>query len=57
MKKILYFFASFLALIGAIGSLGYLLWMKQYVIAVGVAVLIDAAYPTVKGWIKALLDE
>ncbi len=57
MKKLLYFFGSFLALIGAIGSLGYLLWMKQYVIAFGVAVLIDAAYPTVRGWVKKLVDE
>ena len=57
MKKILYFFGSFLAVVGGIGSLGYLLWMKEWVIAIGVAVVCFAAYPTIKGWIKALIDE
>lgn len=33
VKKILYFFLSFLWVVGAIGSLGYILWMKEWVIA------------------------
>lgn len=57
MKKILYFFGSFLAIIGGIGSLGYLLWMKEWVIAIGVLVVCFAAYPTIKGWIMKLINE
>lgn len=57
MKKIFYFFGSFLAMIGGIGSMGYLLWKKEWVIAVGVLVVCFAAYPKIKEWITKLLHE
>lgn len=56
MKKVLYFFASFLSVVGGIGAIGYLVWLKQWVVAAGVLVVCFAAYPTIKGWVKALLD-
>ena len=43
MKKILYFLGSFLAVIGGIGSFGYLVWQKEWVIAAGVLVVCFAA--------------
>lgn len=57
MKKILYFFGSFLAIIGGIGSFGYLVWKKEWVIAIGVLVVCFAAYPTIKNWITKLINE
>ena len=55
MKKILYFFGSFIAFVGGVGSLCYSLYLKEWFLAVCVAVLCFAAYPTVKGWVKELL--
>ena len=56
-KKILKFFGSFLALVGGLGSFGYALYLKEQVLAIGVAVVCFAAFPTVKGWVKDLLAD
>lgn len=55
VKKILYFFLSFLWLVGAIGSLGYILWMKEWVIAIGLVIVIVPSVPNIKEWIKFIL--
>ena len=55
VKKILYFFLSFLWVIGAIGSLGYILWMKEWVIAIGLVIVIVPSVPKIKEWVKFLL--
>ena len=56
IKKILYFFLSFLWVVGAIGSLGYILWMKEWVIAIGLVIVIVPSVPKIKEWIKFLLS-
>ena len=56
VKKILYFFLSFLWVIGAIGSLGYILWMKEWVIAIGLVIVIVPSVPKIKEWIKFILS-
>ena len=56
-KKFLYFFGSFLAVVGGLGAFGYAIYLKEWVIAIGVAVVCFAAFPTVKGWVKNLLNE
>ena len=55
VKKILYFFLSFLWVIGAVGSLGYILWMKEWVIAIGLVIVIVPSIPKIKEWIKFVL--
>ena len=55
VKKILYFFLSFLWVIGAVGSLGYILWMKEWVIAIGLVIVIVPSVPKIKEWIKFIL--
>ena len=55
VKKILYFFLSFLWVVGAIGSLGYILWMKEWVIALGLVIVIVPSVPKIKEWIKFIL--
>ena len=55
-KKILYFFLSFLWVVGAIGSLGYILWMKEWVIAIGLVIVIVPSVPKIKEWIKFILS-
>ena len=55
VKKILYFFLSFLWVVGAIGSLGYILWMKEWVIAIGLVIVIVPSVPKIKEWIKFVL--
>ena len=57
VKKILYFFLSFLWVIGAIGSLGYILWMKEWVIAIGLVIVIVPSVPKIKEWIKLILSD
>ena len=57
MKKILYFFGSFLAVIGGIGSFGYLVWQKEWVSAIGVVVVCFAAAPKIIQWVKKLINE
>ena len=56
VKKILYFFLSFLWAVGAIGSLGYILWMKEWVIAIGLVIVIVPSVPKIKEWIKFILS-
>lgn len=56
VKKILYFFLSFLWVIGAVGSLGYILWMKEWVIAIGLVIVIVPSVPKIKEWIKLILS-
>ena len=57
VKKILYFFLSFLWAVGAIGSLGYILWMKEWVIAIGLVIVIVPSVPKIKEWIKFILSD
>lgn len=56
IKKILYFFLSFLWVIGAVGSLGYILWMKEWVIAIGLVIVVVPSVPKIKEWIKFILS-
>lgn len=56
VKKILYFFLSFLWVVGAIGSLGYILWMKEWVIAIGLVIVIVPSIPKIKEWVKFILS-
>ena len=55
VKKIIYFFLSFLWVVGAIGSLGYILWMKEWVIAIGLVIVIVPSVPKIKEWVKFIL--
>ena len=56
VKKILYFFLSFLWVVGAIGSLGYILWMKEGVVAIGLVIVIVPSVPKIKEWVKFILS-
>ena len=56
VKKIIYFFLAFLWVVGAIGSLGYILWMKEWVIAIGLVIVIVPSVPKIKEWIKFILS-
>ena len=56
VKKILYFFLSFLWVIGAVGSLGYILWMKEWVIAIGLVIVIVPSVPKIKEWARFILS-
>ena len=56
VKKILYFFLSFLWIIGAVGSLGYILWMKEWVVAIGLVIVVVPSVPKIKEWIKFILS-
>ena len=55
VKKILYFFLSFLWVVGAIGSLGYILWMKEWVVAIGLVIVVVPSVPKIKEWIKFII--
>ena len=56
VKKILYFFLSFLWMVGAIGSLGYILWMKEWVVAIGLVIVVVPSVPKIKEWVKFILS-
>ena len=56
VKKILYFFLSFLWIVGAIGSLGYILWMKEWVVAIGLVIVVVPSVPKIKEWVKFILS-
>ena len=56
VKKILYFFLSFLWVVGAVGSLGYILWMKEWVIAIGLVIVVVPSVPKIKEWVKFILS-
>lgn len=57
VKKILYFFLSFLWVVGAIGSLGYILWMKEWVVAIGLVIVVVPSVPKIKEWVKFILSD
>ena len=56
VKKILYFFLSFLWVIGAVGSLGYILWMKEWMVAIGLVIVVVPSVPKIKEWVKFILS-
>ena len=56
VKKILYFVRSFLWVIGIVGSLGYILWMKEWVVAIGLVIVVVPSVPKIKEWIKFILS-
>ena len=56
VKKILYFFLSFLWVVGAIGSLGYILWMKEWVVAIGLVIVVVPSVPKIKEWVKFIIS-
>ena len=56
VKKILYFFLSFLWVVGAVGSLGYILWMKEWMVAIGLVIVIVPSVPKIKEWVKFILS-
>ena len=56
VKKILYFFLSFLWVIGAVGSLGYILWLKEWVVAIGLVIVVVPSFPKIKEWVKFILS-
>ena len=56
VKKILYFFFLFLWVVGAVGSLGYILWMKEWVVAIGLVIVIVPSVPKIKEWVKFILS-
>ena len=56
VKKLIYFFLSFLWVIGAVGSIGYILWMKEWVVAIGLVIVIVPSVPKIKEWIKFILS-
>lgn len=56
VKKILYFFLSFLWVIGAVGSLGHILWMKEWVVAIGLVIVVIPSVPKIKEWVKFILS-
>ena len=56
VKKIIYFFLSFLWVVGAIGSLGYILWMKEWVVAIGLVIVVVPSVPKIKEWVKFILS-
>ena len=47
-KKLFYFVALFLYLIGTINGIGYSIYSGEWVTAIGVAVLSVMAFPTAK---------
>ena len=56
VKKIIYFFLSFLWVIGAVGSLGYILWMKEWAVAIGLVIVVVPSVPKIKEWVKFILS-
>ena len=56
VKKILYFFLSFLWVVGAIGSLGYILWIKEWVVAIGLVIVIVPSVQKIKAWVQFILS-
>lgn len=57
MKKVMYFFAIFFAMVGGVGSVGYLVWLKEWVVALGALIVCIAAFPTIKGWMHKMMYE
>ena len=56
LKKLLYFFVSFLSVIGGISAIGMALVAHEWVIAIGSFCVCVAAVPTVANWVKKLIE-
>lgn len=55
MKKILYFFGTFLAIIGAGCAIGWSIYLKEWGMLAGVLILCFLAYPTLRCWVREVL--
>ena len=53
-KKFVYYLLICLAVVGAIGGIGYLVYFHQYPTAAGVAVLAYLAWPRLWSMVKSL---
>ena len=56
MKQFFYFIMICLYILGAIGGLGWVLYSKGYVIAVGVVAVAVMAWPNVKEYYNKLTE-
>lgn len=56
LKKIVIFFLSFLWIVGSLGSLIFFLIAREWVIAIGLVVVILPSIPTIKGWVSYLIN-
>lgn len=56
MKNILYLLLLFMCIVGVIGSFGYMIYYKQYPIAICQIAVAYALYPTIKDIFKKLVD-
>ena len=56
MEKILYFLILILAALGLLGGLGYLLYLRQFAIALGTCALGYLAYPKAKELFEKLSE-
>ena len=54
MKKVLYLLLVFMSIVGIIGAIGYLVYYKQYPIAICQCVVGGLMYPTIKELIQKL---
>ena len=54
-KKILLFFLSFFWVVGALGSFLSLISKGEYVIAIGVVVVIYSSVPKIREWVKFII--
>ncbi len=55
MKNVFYVIMVFLYFLGVLGGIGYSMYNKAYIIAVGVAALGYMAFPKVKEYLKPLI--
>lgn len=56
LKKLGSFFGGAAWLLGTIGGFGYCVYIKQWPIAVAILILGGMAFPTLKRFIKNLID-
>lgn len=56
LKKIISIFLLALIIVGLLGGIGYAIWCKAYIIAIGIAVLGGAAIPEIKRLFKVITD-
>lgn len=56
LHKCLIFFALFLACVGFLGSVGYLIMLKEWPLVFMDCILFGAALPTINDWCKELLS-
>ena len=55
-KKILLFFLSFSWVVGALGSFLSLISKGEYVIAIGLVVVIYSSVPKIREWVKFIIS-